>query len=390
VIVSVMLSTSLGVMPYFFLGAFGPDIQASLGLSEVWFGTIVAGYFVGTILFSFPAGHLGDVRGPIWTISVAALGVAASLTGIALARNGLQLALAVFVGGLANTFTQPGGNAALSRALPPERLGRAFALKQSSIPVAAMIAGLAVSTVGAGIGWRWTIALIALLGGLVLASARATPHGGDEPPREVIRRTSGSLRQLAPLAAAGACGSAATTGMVAFFVDSAIRGGVSKGTAGIWFAVGGVGGVVGRLLAGRIADRRFGRADIAWTLAVFWVLGAVGFILLALADSWPLRVLASFPTFIFGWGWNGMIHHATVQWNPSTPSWATGVTQTGMSIGGSIGPIVFGAVLGVASFRLAWVSSAAFMSLAALLVSLARPRTEASGGSLTGSAVSGS
>jgi predicted MFS family arabinose efflux permease len=367
VVIGVMLSMTLGVMPLFFLGAFGPDVQASLGLSEVGFGAIVACYFGVSVLFSMPAGRLGEVRGAGWSISVAAVGVAISLVGIGIARNGWQLAIAVLIGGAANTLTQPGGNMALARSLPPERLGKAFALKQSAIPVAAMIGGFAVPTIGAVIGWRWTVMFLALLGVAVLASAR-TIRSGDRISDEDTRGATRSLRRLAPLAIAGLCSSAATTGMVAFFVDSAVRGGVSNGVAGVWFALGGVTAILGRLLAGWITDRWLVRGTIAWLLVVFWLLGALGFVLLAFADSWPLRILASGPVFVCGWGWNGTIHHATVQWSPSAPSWGTGVVQTGMSIGGAFGPVIFGALLGAFSAKAGWLFTAGLMTAAAVLV----------------------
>jgi predicted MFS family arabinose efflux permease len=369
-IAGVMLSMSLGAMPFFLVGAFAPDIQESLGLSEVMFGAIVSGHFLVAVLFSFPAGHIGEARGPSWTISVAAVGVAVSLLLVALAPNGIALAAAILIGGTANTLTQPGGNKALAKALPPERLGMALALKQSAIPVAAMLGGLAVASLGVAVGWRWTIALVSLLGLVVLASARMMPgrETGVSPTSQ--RRPRGSLRRLAPLAAAGICASAATTGMVAFFVDAAIRGGVSKGAAGIWWALGGVAGVAGRLVAGWVTDRWADRIDLGRMLAGFWLIGAVGFVLLAAAGSWPMRVAATVPTFVFGWGWNGMFHHATVQWSGGTPSWATGITQTGLSIGGSFGPTLFGAILGATSFRVSWMATAGLLVAAAALVSL--------------------
>ena len=63
VVITVMLSMTLGVMPFFLLGAFSPEIQANLGLSEVGFGAIVAGYFAVSVIFSMSAGHVGEVRG---------------------------------------------------------------------------------------------------------------------------------------------------------------------------------------------------------------------------------------------------------------------------------------------------------------------------------------
>ncbi|MBP1632917.1 MAG: transporter, partial [Acidobacteria bacterium] len=122
-----MLSMTLGVLPVFLLGSFSPDIQEALGLSEVAIGAIFGGYFAISVLISFPAGQLGERRGAAWTMSVAAAGVAAALVGIGLARSAVYLALAVIVGGIANTLTQPAGNLALARALPRKRLGLAFA-----------------------------------------------------------------------------------------------------------------------------------------------------------------------------------------------------------------------------------------------------------------------
>ena len=377
--ITVMLSMTLGVMPFFLLGAFSPEIQANLGLSEVGFGAIVAGYFAVSVIFSMSAGHVGEVRGAGWSISVAAIGVAISLVGIGLARNAWQLAAAVLIGGFANTLTQPGGNMALARALPPGRLGQALALKQSAIPVAAIVGGFAVPTAGAAIGWRWTVALLAVLGGVVLAAARAMRSGDRVVPRDP-NHAPRMLGMLAPLAGAGICASAATTGLVAFFVDSAVKGGVSHGAAGVWFAIGGVAGIGGRLVAGWIADRWLARAGIAWLLAGFWIVGAAGFVLLAFATSWPLRVLASIPTFVCGWGWNGSIHHATVQWSPAAPSWGTGVTQTGMSIGGAFGPVIFGAILGAFSVRAAWLYTAGLMVAAAVLVVVGAKRVERTAG----------
>jgi len=371
-----MLSMTLGVLPVFLLGSFSPDIQEALGLSEVAIGAIFGGYFAISVLISFPAGQLGERRGAAWTMSVAAAGVAAALVGIGLARSAVYLALAVIVGGIANTLTQPAGNLALARALPRKRLGLAFALKQSSIPVASMIGGLAVPTVGVLFGWRWTIALCAVLGLVVLAMARAFAPREIMTSRATGEEPAASLRPLIPLTAAGVCGAAATTGMIAFFVDGGVRSGLSNSVAGIWFAIAGVVGIGGRLLAGWMADGWRRRPPLAACLAVYFACGTAGFALLAFAGSWPLRVPATLLVFAGGWGWQGMFHHATVLWSQPTPSRGTGLTQTGLSLGGAVGPVAFGAIAGAVSFRAAWLYTAALMAAAAVLVSLS-PRESA-------------
>ena len=369
-VATVMLSMTLGVLPIFLLGAFSPDIQKALGLSEVAIGAIFGGYFAVSVLLSFAAGQLGERRGPAWTMSVAAVGVALCLAGVGVARTSVHLALAVLVGGVANTLTQPAGNLALARALPRGRLGLAFALKQSSIPVASMIGGLAVPTVGVLFGWRWTIALCAILGVVVLVMARTLVPGNVITAQTAAEQAPCSLRRLVPLTAAGVCGAAATTGMIAFFVDGAVRSGMSNSAAGIWFAVAGVVGIAGRLLAGWIADSWRRRPPLAFCLAAYYACGAAGFVLLAFADSWLLRVPATLLVFAGGWGWQGMFHHTTVLWSQPTPSRGTGMTQTGLSLGGSIGPVIFGAIAGAVSFRAAWIYTGALMVAAAVLVAL--------------------
>jgi MFS family permease len=370
VVATVMASMTLGVLPIFLLGAFSPDIQEALHLSEVAIGAIFGLYFAVSVLVSFAAGQLGERRGAAWTMSVAAAGVAAALVGIGLSRTAFHLALAVLIGGVANTLTQPAGNLALARALPPSRLGLAFALKQSSIPVASMIGGLAVPTVGLLLGWRWTIALCAVLGLVVLVMARVLAPRAGRASLVGDDRPGGSLRRLVPLTAAGVCGATATTGMIAFFVDGAVRAGVSKSGAGIWFAAAGVLGIGGRLLAGWMADGWRRHPPLVLCLAVYFACGTVGFALLAFASSWWLRVPATLLIFAGGWGWQGMFHHATVLWSQPTPSRGTGMTQTGLSLGGSIGPVIFGAIAGSVSFRAAWLFTAGLMAAAAVFVSL--------------------
>jgi MFS family permease len=158
--------------------------------------------------------------------------------------------------------------------------------------------------------------------------------------------------------------------MIAFFVDGAVRSGVSNSAAGIWFAVAGAVGIAGRLLAGWIADSWRRRPPLAFCLAAYYACGAAGFVLLGFADTWLLRVPATLLVFAGGWGWQGMFHHTTVLWSQPTPSRGTGMTQTGLSLGGSIGPVIFGAIAGAVSFRAAWIYTGALMVAAAVLVAL--------------------
>ena len=86
-----------------------------------------------------------------------------ALLAAALATGTGWLAAALAVGGLANAVGQPAGNATLAQHVSADRFGIAFAVKQSGIPVATLLGGLAVPAVALTIGWRWAFAAGALL-----------------------------------------------------------------------------------------------------------------------------------------------------------------------------------------------------------------------------------
>ena len=69
---------------------------------------------------------------------------------------------------------------------PPSRLGLSFGIKQAAIPIATLLAGVAVPTVALTVGWRWAyligagLALLALL--IAPAGRRAAGPGAARSP----------------------------------------------------------------------------------------------------------------------------------------------------------------------------------------------------------------
>jgi dipeptide/tripeptide permease len=63
---------------------------------------------------------------------------------------------------------------------------------------------------------------------------------------------------------------------------------------------------------------------------------------------------------------------AVVRLNPAAPAAASAIVQTGVYAGGFAGPIAFGFLAARTSFPIAWLSAAATMVAAALLVVLGR------------------
>ncbi|MEL0195287.1 MAG: MFS transporter, partial [Acidimicrobiaceae bacterium] len=101
---------------------------------------------------------------------LALLGAAVVDLCIALFANEFRYLIAFLaIAGLCNAAAQTAVNLGLAQAGLP-RLGLAIAVKQSGMPAASMLSGLAVPAIALTLGWRWafvgaaTVALVALIG----------------------------------------------------------------------------------------------------------------------------------------------------------------------------------------------------------------------------------
>jgi cyanate permease len=160
-------------------------------------------------------------------------------------------------------------------------------------------------------------------------------------------------------------GAAAAGTLGAFLVSAFVDAGMGEGAAGGVAAAGSLFGLIVRLTAGARADRR--RGGHLRVVASMMAAGAVAYGLLS-TGTVSLMVLATPLAFGAGWGWPGLFNLAVVLANPASPGAATGITQTGTYIGALAGPLAFGAVADGASFRVAWLGSAACALLAAAAI----------------------
>lgn len=364
------LSITIGSLPVFLLGAMAVLMRRDLGFTESGLGLAVAIFFAASALGSMPGGRLAERYGARRALIWATAGSTASLIGIAtVARTWAQLAAFLALGGIALALSGPAGNLALAQAIPSGRQGFAFGLKQAAVPAATLVAGLAVPVIGLSLGWRWAYAVAGVAGGLAYAVVLPRRAGADQRPAAKAGTAAPSPRALALLTLAAVLGSGGGNAMTAFYVESAVSRDVPVGVAGLWLALGSVCAIAGRLLYGGLVDRsgRGGLALVSW----LWAMGAVGVALLSFARSPGSLAAATFLAFAFGWGWNGLFHHAVVKRHPEAPAAATGITTTGMFAGGTLGPFGFGALVHAASYTTAWLVVAGCLLTAAALARLA-------------------
>lgn len=361
----------VSVLPMFLTAGLAVQIGDDLGFSSSRLGLAPAAFFGAMVLTSPFAGRLVGAVGPVRAIRLLGVAVAVLLMLIAVtARSFPALVGLLALAGVVNALAQPATNQLVAHRVPHARQGLAFGAKYSAIPIASMLAGLAVPVLGLTVGWRWAFAAFAVAAALATlwpfgptpAAAATTPPAGASDVR--------LPRRLLLLLAAGV-GLAAASGssLAIFMVASAVDSGWSEGDAGLLFAAASSVGVAVRLLAGLQADRR-GRNHLR-RVAVMLSAGAVGVLLLA--SGVPVLFAVGAPlAFGAGWGWPGLFILSVVTLNRGAPAAATGLTQTGTSAGCVVGPLGFGLLAGHVSYAVAWAADGAVLLLAAGVVMLGR------------------
>src|SRR3712207_370421 len=351
-----------GVLPVFLTGALGFQIREELNFDQMALGIVTTGFFTAQALVSTPIGRLVAGVSPRRAMQVAALGSGGTLACVALfTTSWLFLLLCLIVGGIANAVSQLASSHFLTHEISFQRQGLAFGLKEASKPAATLLCGIAVPLVGATFGWQWAFAAFALVtlavGATVPKTSKARPMSGSEDPGGTLHSV-----PLVFLAAGAGLGSAATTALGVFVVESGVASGLSLSVAGATLATGSVAGIALRIVLGWVADHR--PMDHIRIIAGMLILGAVGFVLLAVVES-LFFIAGTLLAFGAGWGWLGLFNFAIVSQHPRAPTKALGIALTGAAGGSAAGPLLFSAILSSTSFIIAWLCAGVGTLLAA-------------------------
>lgn len=344
------LVTSVVGLPTLLLGGMSVLVQQELGFGQAQLGVAVAASFASGAVAAPAVGRLAERIGPRTTIRLGLAAAAVALLGIGLVASSYALLVPfVAVTGLAITMAQLGTNVLIARRVAPERRGLAFGLKQAAVPLASMLAGLALPVIGLTLGWRAAFVLAAAVLpfiALVIPEAAPLPRPAGEPARDA------PLRALLVLALGVALASAAGGSMPTFLVASTVDRGVPAGTAGLIHALASLVGIVFRVTGGWGGDR-LGRGALVLVAALL-VAGAAGFAGLAVATAPAWIAVFAGLAFGGGWGWAGLLLLAVSRTNPDAPGRAMGIVQVGPMTGAVAGPLLFGTVADGAGFGAAW------------------------------------
>jgi len=363
------------MVPVFLVGALSPVIGADLGFDEAATGVIVMSFYLAAAVTAIPMGslteRLGAGRAMRTGVLVSAIGCAVTAS---LVRSAWQLAVLMALLGVTLPLVDTGTARAFATSVPINRRGRAFGVKEASVPMASLLAGLAVPLLAATVGWR-----LAFLGGVLVApvivlslnlalpvdprrsrpragprsslpAVGAAPDGEPDPGRPA---TSPRLRRpVRLLAVSFALAGAGAAAVVTFLVPTATANGMSSARAGLTLAVASGGGIVARLAAGAMADRA--PATLGPALMSAMLAGAIGTAGLAMAPQGIAFVVVAVLTLTAGWGWTGLGFAALTQATPQAPATAAGAGILGLAVGGTLGPVLFGRLVVSGSYPLGW------------------------------------
>lgn len=366
--------TTMGALTPFLLGAQAVAVRDELGLGLGAFGVAISLFFataaLATVLLADAFGGLSRRT----TLATAGLLVAAgALATAGLARGWPSLLVAVVLLGLGNAACQANANLLMSRALPPDRRGLGFGVKQSAVPLAIMLGGLAVPTVGAAWGWRTTFVILGGCGLLVAGDAllrggRLTALTRDAGRRaEGVDRPPGTALLLASLGITFA--SAAANFLGSFVASWGFEVGLTPTQTGLLMAAGSGGSILVRVFSGWRADHRHG-ANLP-VVAAQMLAGALGCLGLMVAAPWSVVAFGLLALSI-GWAWPGLLLFAVARVGRDAPARASGVVQSGAFAGGALGPLVLGGLSGAVGFPVTWAVAAGCFVVAALLIMLSR------------------
>ena len=363
---------AITILPALLTGALGVQIGADTGIGLAGIGGFYGVLFGVSAVASAPTGRVIQRRGWESGIRLSAGGTGTALAALAVLPGPWweawwPAALVFAVGGVTAAISQAGSNLALAGSVPESRHGLAFGLKHTSVPLAAILGGLAVPTIALTVGWRWAYAAAAGLAFVTMAAVprTSTPAVSPVAAERSRRRTATPVATLAALAVAAALAHTGLDAIGAFAVPYAVEEGLAEGTAGLLLSIGSLVGLAVRLGSGLLVDRRQQRGLEG--IAVLLAIGALGFAVLA-AGGRTVIVLGVLLAFAGGWGWAGLLTFVVVRANPAAAATATGIANTGKYIGAAAGPVIVGLLAERVSFAASWWLAGGLLLGAAIIV----------------------
>ena len=393
---AVALAVTLAIQIFTSLAAtaaavLAPVIGRDVGVAPRLVGVFVGLVYAGSMLASLSAGHFIQRYGPIRTSQVAVMICAAGLGAVAMttAQWVALLLLAALIIGFGYGPITPASSDVLARTAPPSRMALTFSIKQTGVPAGTAIAGALLPILADRFGWRVAFAGVVVGGVIITLAAQSTRTTLDSdrplhtapfslkallaPLRTLVRHA--ALVELSVAAFAYAAVQVCLTSFLVVYLTETLGFGLVG--AGLALTAANVGGIVGRIVWGAVADQWMPPRRVLAMLGL--IAACCGYVAAIFDETWPRAVLLAVCA-VFGAtaiGWNGVqLSEVARQAPPGQAGPITGATGFIAFGGVVIGPPLFAALsAATGSYRIPFaVFATASLAFGLLLLLRRGPR----------------
>jgi len=361
-----------------------PEMSSALKLTYTQAGLLMTGFWVGYIVTQLPSGYISDRIGVRRTLAgaLALIGIFSMMAGTASSFTDC-LAYRTLCGLAAGCIFAPGSGIVLRWFHPKDR-GTATSLYVTGSRIGAII-GLTLSPAISAFFdvWRWSFWILSapafLTAITVFLFMKESPETGNS--HKVFKRQEAMKTPLSYglifekkslwLLILATCGYFCAFNTVYTWVPTYLfeTFGVSLVSAGLVLSLFSGLGIVGAPLGGIVADRVIKRkASVIFLGFMTMSLGCLAISFVASSNVWPVIGLLILIG-IFGSIGGGLGIAILSEWFPLEISGTASGLLNLSTLGGAVGPYIFGAVLDITgSFTTGWMVSGAMSVVLVMLM----------------------
>ncbi len=351
-----------------------PTLHTTMGLDLAKAGLVAAMPSFGMVVTLIAWGYVVDRVGERFVLSVGSLLTAAAALAAAFANSLILVGVFLFLGGMAAASSNSASGRLVVGWFPPHQRGLAMGIRQTAQPLGVGFGALVIPRLAQTYGVGWALVFPAVVCGvaaLVCALAVADPPRpprAEAPAEHLVNPYRGSnvlwrIHAVSVLLVVPQC-VVWTFTLVWLITDR----GWSAESAGVLVMAAQVLGALGRIAAGRWSDRVGSRLRPIRTIAVA---AAVSMLALALTDALhsPLSIAVMVAASVITVSDNGLAFTAIAE--IAGPFWsgrALGTQNTSQLLTTGLTPPLFGALIGVLGYPVAFALCALCPVLALPLV----------------------
>ena len=367
----------VGTIGYTSVMTMAPVIRADLDLNATQVGSFMSAFYFALTLGAIPAGALADRLGVALSLSLASFLMALGAGLFAAISSYVLAVIATFVMGLGYALVNPATAKGVLNWFKPEHRATAMGVKQMGVPMG----GLVASGFGAMVvfmPWRWALwsaAAAAMIIGLCwwhLIQRRTIGGGGLGAALRDLKSimTNRNLMKFNLASVSFNAGRQSfITYLTLFLRDVA---GASQPFAALCVGFSQITGAAGRVFWAFFSDRFAKGRRKGVVVGIMTTAAASMFVFTAANPSWHVAVLAILAILLGGTilAYAALLHTICAETvDPSLAGSAIGSNLFATSLGGAVGPIIFGLIVDHAGgYMAAWTATGGLVLAGAILV----------------------